>query len=126
MFLPHSLKIQVPSSSLLSSSLSFLREGIELVQCISLSACPFSGYGGSSWSWDLQAFRSPAISGNFAGGIPRHDQCQVVRIISPTSSGSPSRCFATWKNIHQLLWCWLVGHSCHMAILVQLRLLYAE
>ena len=33
-------------------------------------------HGGSSSSWDLQAFRSPAASGNFAGGIPRRDQAR--------------------------------------------------
>ena len=100
------------------------RENIKLIQCISLYPLVLWGFGGSSSSWDLQAPRSPATSGNCACVIPRRDHARSFNIIGPASSGSPS--FATRKSIYYLLCCSHVGHLCHMAVPAQLRSFYAE
>ena len=109
-------------------------KNIKLVQCIPfprafarllLPVCSF-GFGGQQLAWDLQASRSSATSGSFAGGIPRRDQVRSFNIFCQRVRNCPLGFFTTRKNIHYLL-CWLlVGHSYHMAISAQLQLFYAE
>ena len=48
--------------------------GLKYFSVFPFARLSFWGCGSSSSSWHLQAFRSPATGGNFAGEIPIRDQ----------------------------------------------------